>query len=435
MSDLRHRWPAACTIITCNYLSDARVLAASYLRHHPGARFYTLVIDGLPDAPECAHPDAGVMISAAELELPFLSALYFKCNATELCCTAKPALIRLLFSKYKEREVIYLDSDILVMRRFDEAVGALSGTNIVLTPHLLQPIPLDGRRPSEEDILRAGSFNLGFLAVRNSPVTADLLEWWQARMQGGCFIEASGGLLTDQRWYDLVPSLYSGSTLRDETYNVAYWNLHSRRLERRGEVFTVNGRPLAFFHFSGFDAREPEVLSRHQDRIGIEPGTALSALRDLYVDSLKQQGFDIIRRLKYGYGRFDNGVPVSIPMRNLYNSLTEGQRQAFGDPFHTAEDGSFFRWATRPDGASTLSPFLKSIYALRRDLQAAFPDVEGKHREPFLRWALTDGARELDGGDSWKRGRKSASSRVPLLYHNSGFQSCGAHSRLPGERL
>ena len=395
MSDPRHSWPAACTVITSNYLSDARVLAASYLQHHPGARFYTLVIDGLPDDSECAHPDAGVMISAEDLELPFLSDLYFKCNATELCCTAKPALIRLLFNRYKEREVIYLDSDILVMRRFDEAIGALACSNIVLTPHLLQPIPLDGRRPGDEDILAAGSFNLGFLAVRNSTVTANLLEWWQSRMQGGCIIEASGGLLTDQRWYDLVPSLFGGFTLRDETYNVAYWNLHSRRLERRGEMFTVNGRPLAFFHFSGFDAREPELLSRHQDRIGIEPGTALSALRDRYVASLKRQGFDTIRNWRYGHGRFDNGVTVSAPMRNLYNSLSDGERQAFGDPFRTAGEDSFFRWATRPDGASTLSPFLKSIYALRRDLQAAFPDVEGKHREAFLHWALTDGAKEL----------------------------------------
>ena len=35
----------ACTIISGNYLSHARVLAESFLEHNPGGRFVTLVID------------------------------------------------------------------------------------------------------------------------------------------------------------------------------------------------------------------------------------------------------------------------------------------------------------------------------------------------------------------------------------------------------
>jgi GT2 family glycosyltransferase len=387
------RFPAACTIISRNYLSDARVLAESYLKHHPGARFYTLVVDNLPD-----EADAGAgnhVIGPDELDLPYLPELYFKCNATELCITLKPPLMRLLLDRYNEPEVIYFDSDILVMRRLDELIGALSAANILLTPHLLKPIPLDGLLPSEQDILRAGAFNLGFIAVRRSEVARDFLHWWQERMRDGCFIEASGGLLTDQRWNDLTPSLFSATSLRDETYNVAYWNLHSRPIERDGQAFLVNGRPLAFFHFSGFDPREPAVLSKHQNRTRVEKGSGLSRLLDLYAWLQKRHGFDATRQWKYGYGSFDNGATVSSPMRNVYNSLAESQRKAFGDPFRTAGDDSFFAWATRPDSASTLSPFLKSLYALRPDLAAAFPDVEGKHREAFLKWAGTDGASEF----------------------------------------
>ena len=40
---------AACTIVARNYLSQARILAQSYLEHEPNGRFYILVVDGLPE--------------------------------------------------------------------------------------------------------------------------------------------------------------------------------------------------------------------------------------------------------------------------------------------------------------------------------------------------------------------------------------------------
>ena len=157
----------------------------------------------------------------------------------------------------------------------------------------------------------------------------------------------------------------------------------------------MNGRPIAFFHFSGFNPAEPAVLSKHQNRIRIEKGSALSSLLDLYVTLQKHHGFDATRKWHYGFGRFDNGAAVTAPMRQLYNSLPLEQCEQFGNPFHASGADSFFAWATRPDSASTLSPFLKSIYALRRDLHTAFPDIEGKHRDGFLHWAATDGAIEF----------------------------------------
>jgi hypothetical protein len=35
----------ACTIVARNYLPHARVLTASFLRHHPDGTFYVLLID------------------------------------------------------------------------------------------------------------------------------------------------------------------------------------------------------------------------------------------------------------------------------------------------------------------------------------------------------------------------------------------------------
>src|SRR4051794_1605708 len=114
---MHNTFPAACAIISGNYLSDGRVVASSYLQHHPGARFYLLVVDTLPNG---IDPGPGVrLVDPHELDLPYFSELSFKYSPTELCCALKPTMLKLLLNKYGEQEVIYFDSDILVMRRLE----------------------------------------------------------------------------------------------------------------------------------------------------------------------------------------------------------------------------------------------------------------------------------------------------------------------------
>jgi GT2 family glycosyltransferase len=385
---------AACTIVSRNYLSHARIVAASYLEHHPGGRFYVLAVDDLPDGWDAGK---GVhVIGPNELSLPFSSELCFKYDVTELSTAVKPAFLSFLLDRYNEEQLIYLDPDILVMRRFEELMACLPAADIVLTPHLLKSIPQDGRRPTEQDILMAGAYNLGFIAVRKSQTTQDFLSWWQMRLKDGCFVDVAQGLMTDQKWIDLVPGLFGATILKDDSYNIAYWNIHSRQIERQGQQFFVNGRPLTFYHFSGFNPAEPEVFSKHQDRTQVVTGTGLSDLLDLYVELHYQNGFATSRKWKYGYGYFDNGVKISLPMRRAYWNLGEVERAAFGDPFRTDTPNSFLRWATDP--ASTddqYSPFLRALYELRPDVAAAYPDIRGKDRDEFLEWVSTSGPREF----------------------------------------
>ena len=71
-------------------------------------------------------------------------------------------------------------------------------------------------------------------------------------------------MFTDQRWVDFVPSFFEHHILKDPAYNVAYWNLHARDLTWDGSRYMVDGAPMRFFHFSGFEFEKPWLLSRHQ---------------------------------------------------------------------------------------------------------------------------------------------------------------------------
>ncbi len=226
------RSPAACTIIARNYLAQARTLAESFAKHEPGGRFYVLVIDGLPDGVEVG---ANVrVISPQELGIPDsdFKEMSFKYDARELSTAVKPSLLATLLSRYEE-EIIYFDPDILIFKPLDELMEILPHADIVLIPHLLDPIPLDGYWPRDQDILMSGAYNLGFIALRKSRQTKQFLLWWEQRLRDGCISDPCQGLMTDQKWIDLVPGLFPGAFIfRDETYNVAYWNLTSRAIKK-----------------------------------------------------------------------------------------------------------------------------------------------------------------------------------------------------------
>jgi glycosyltransferase involved in cell wall biosynthesis len=372
------------------------VLADSYLLHEPGARFYLLVVDDLP--PEVELPPGVQVVAPDELGLRSFFEMCFKYDITELCTAVKPALLSLLLTRYREPSILYFDPDILVLRPLDELKSVLAAADGVLIPHLLDPIPPDGYKPSEQDILIAGAYNLGFLALRASETSSRLLAWWADRLADACRVDPARGLFVDQRWMDLAPGLFpSLAIFRDPTYDVAYWNVHSRPPERRGSELRIADRPLAFFHFSGFDPRQPHTLSKHQTRTTVQPGSPLADLLKTYADLHRKRGHEVSSRWPYGYSRFSNGVPVSLVFRRLYLGLEAPRRQAFGNPFQVDGAASFFEWAVRPQAQlGGLNPFLEALYQVRTDLPGAFPDVRGRDREAFLAWARGPGAREMD---------------------------------------
>ena len=59
--------------------------------------------------------------------------------------------------------------------RLDEIDGLTREHGLVLIPHITSPLPRDGKRPSEADILISGTYNLGFLGVSFTERTLALL--------------------------------------------------------------------------------------------------------------------------------------------------------------------------------------------------------------------------------------------------------------------
>lgn len=322
---------AACTIIAKNYLPFARVLASSWNRYHPGAPLFVLLLDS-PAGYFAAEKEGFKSVLVTELDIPNLNGFLFKYTILEASTAVKPYFLRYLFRHYSVEKLLYLDPDILLFGALDDLSNRLHNADVLLTPHLLSPLPNDGRRQTDHDILKSGTYNLGFIGLRNGITAQRLLQWWTGKVYHNCLVSLENNLFVDQRWMDLVPGMFDGvEIVRDPGYNMAYWNLHERSVTL-GDPVMVNGRPLHFFHFSGFDATRPSIVSKHQDRFQMGDIGDTAKLYLGYRELLMENGWDEVRGWKYDHNFFANGVPIPEAARRYYWSLGPRADQ-YGNPF------------------------------------------------------------------------------------------------------
>jgi len=388
------------TIVSRNYLSYARVLASSIKKYHPNTKIYVLLVDknvGIDVKQENFE-----LFEIERLKIKNIKTLLFKYNILELSTAVKPFFIEYLFKELRFNNVIYFDPDILIVNKINHVFSILSRYSIVLTPHITKPL-MDGLEPDEIDFLKTGAFNLGFIALRNTKVARDFVDWWKDRLYSYCLCETDKGLFVDQKWADLIPNLFPDYfILREPGYNVAYWNLHERSLSIKKSLeknITVNSQPLYFFHFSGFVPEKIDYVSIHQNRFSLRNITGLKPLFEEYRALLYRNDYGHTKRFKYAYGTFENGVEINDFIRKIYFSFDDKKKKYFGDPFSVDNKSSFYNWLVSPrkitsPGSPFISNLFYEIYKSRKDLQAVFPNVFGNNLEGFLNWIISNGRYE-----------------------------------------
>lgn len=389
---------AACTVVSPNYLAFARVLSASYLAHHPGDRFFVLIVADTSDpAPFAGSTFEPVLLG--EIGLPELRAAAMRYDILELNTNVKPAFLQYLFQRYALEAVVYLDPDIAVYAPLSPVFDLLrAGASAVLTPHITEPVE-DGCSPSEQDHLYNGTYNLGFVALRRGEETDRLLAWWSARCLMLGFSEGRTGLFVDQKWMNLAPGLFAGvAILRDAGCNVAYWNLQERRLETTGgtnaETYLVNEAvPLRFFHFSGIDPENAAQLSRNTDRFTLADRPDLHALFAEYRVALARARGTGAETVAYGFDRLSDGTVITRLARRIF-SVHEARWRG-SDPFDAA--GPFARFARRlglvagrqAPGKNTwreFDPRDRRVLAVHRLLRAALRLLGPNRYELLMRY-------------------------------------------------
>ena len=397
---------AICTIIAKNYLAYARVLADSFRQYNPAVDIYVLVIDKIEGYIDPSSEDFNIA-TIEDINDPQVLQLLFKYDVLESSTAVKPFFMDYLLTKYSLTKLIYFDPDILFTAGVDELWSLLNQHPVLLTPHILDPIvTIDRYAQMEMDVLRCGIYNLGFLAIYNCDDTRKFLEWWKVRLNCYCSKDIPP-LFVDQKWINLLPTYMANvHIVRDPGYNVAWWNLFNRKVSVNRGLVTVNGSPLKFYHFSGFDLNNIDQISKNQGQYTLKDFPELKPLFYKYLDLILAHGHASVMGWPYHYDYFDNETHIADVIRHLYLSLyREHKTDKFkANPFLTAE-GSFYEWLnTMIDSANSacrITNLWYEIYKSRPHLQEAYRNIAGDEKEAFCQWCATEGKKEFDLDDAF----------------------------------
>ncbi len=383
------------TIVSKNYISCARVLADSFLLNHPGSKFYVVLVDkndGYIDPDQ----ENFELLELQDIRIPRIDIFPYQYNILELNTAVKPFALKQLLETEELDKLAYIDPDITVYQALDKVWDNLEDHSIVITPHMREPFN-DTAHPSELGIIQSGTYNLGFIGLRNNSDAIKLLNWWSERLYLNCVVDIPRGLFTDQKWIDLVPAYFEKTyILRCPSYNIAYWNLHERTLTVKNSKYFVDGEPLSFFHFSGYDPRKPYLLSKHQNRHDISESHALTAICNDYASRLFKHGLSETKKWPYAFKILPNGVDNTNEINKVVRRCIE-QHISFPSPTNEVEE--FCEFLLKPNrrifGTQT-SPIFHAVLDSRPDVVSHYQNAFNDANDPgFRSWLNGSGAVEM----------------------------------------
>ncbi|MCF7970204.1 MAG: hypothetical protein K9L22_03440 [Methylococcaceae bacterium] len=314
-----------------NYIPKVRILFNSLRKHHPEWKLHLALADELRLSIDLSNEPFDEIIPISELEIPSWRGWAFCHTIVELATAIKPFTLARLLSLPNTDKVIYLDPDMVVFSRLDDILAALDEANIVLTPHQTNPEKtLTAVMDNEICSLKHGIYNLGFVGVAATDVGKEFADWWSKRLYHFCRADIPNGLFTDQRWIDFVPAFFDGVTImRSARHNVATWNLTTRKLSNdMTNSYLVNGQPLGFYHFTGFDSGAHLFMATKNSSGNV----SVQKLIEWYTNQLQQFATDPLAKEPWAFGFYSDGTPISQAQRVVYRERVDLQR-AFPDPF------------------------------------------------------------------------------------------------------
>lgn len=310
----------AFTSFSYSYLNRARVWAKSLRKHHPDWVIWAVITDMEPPGFkfDIKNEPFDRAITAEDLFGAETEQWLFGHDIVEACTAVKGRALQYILSLEEVEKVMYFDPDTAVFNSMNPIVELLNNYSIALTPHQIdqeQTSDVAAIQDNEIGSLKWGIFNLGFLAVNNDFEARRFATWWADRLYGYCYDEVASGLFVDQKWCNLIPCFFDRVIIiRDPGYNVASWNLSTRKLSFTpdGEL-KVNGSLLRFFHFTKL-GRLGDLMTAKYAKENIEVYELWATYRRWISENSESQ----IPPDYWYYKCFDNKVPITKEWRKIY---------------------------------------------------------------------------------------------------------------------
>jgi hypothetical protein len=238
---------AYCTVLTKAFVPRAVALQKSIRHHCPDALFIYYCVDNATAAQlQALDLDRAMIVAPAVYETEQLGRLKTILKTNEYCWSCKPVVLRHALNSYDGLDwAVWLDADMFVFGKLDQALADAGEADVALTPHAFSLPEFKRYEPV------VGRFNAGFVAFRNSQGGRAALDWWLTRCLEGCPAVPIDGKYADQKYLDEIPVKFSRVAELHSGVNAAPWNIFDKKIESRGGQIVISGYPLLLYHFQG----------------------------------------------------------------------------------------------------------------------------------------------------------------------------------------
>jgi hypothetical protein len=266
------------------------------------------LVDGL-DWPE-VHP-----IDLDELEAwePHLPAARADRTLVEYFWTCTPTLIAYVLSQLAAGELVtYVDADLFFYASLEPIYAELGQCSILIHGH---------RYAAENAYMAAdsGVYNVGLVAFRADERGWAALRWWQAACLAACYLRPEEGFCGDQKYLDDWPERFEGVHVLAHTgAGLAPWNSTQYHYEKRQGHLHVDGQPLIFHHFHGF-----QIVSQYlfNQRNYVPPWALRASVYQVYIHALQEA----LARLRLRQPDFRAGLLGRLPLWKLVREALYGR--------------------------------------------------------------------------------------------------------------
>lgn len=216
----------------------------------------------------------------------------------EQVLASRPAFFKFLIKNMHYHSVLHVGADVMFYSISDWLFDAYKEFDTAATPHSCAPYPDDGLRPHELQVHQTGYFNSDFVMYNGTKTTLDFLDF-QIKEHNKCFgVDLSSGYFYDQVWLSFLPFYTECKIIKDPRINVAYYNMHERRVirtEKDQYWVQIVEMPnvlyqLVCFQFTGYNPTEPSNLSKYNKRGRLVTPDVVNLCIE-YNDKLREAGW------------------------------------------------------------------------------------------------------------------------------------------------
>lgn len=256
---------ALCFVFDQNYVNQGKHAILSAKKYNPN---HTTIL--LTDYKKEKISD--IQLSPKDIDLP----------NDHWLLVGRIALVEFVIKNLEYNTAIFIDGDTYSYNSFDDLQSETENHSLVVLPHITEPLPEDNFFPQNRTISFAGNYNTGVWSASEKGLS--FISWWKNQTQKYPVTMPEVGLIAEQGWLRFAPDFNDNIKIfRHPGYNVAYWNIKQRFIEKKENTYLINNEKLCIMHFSGLNKDiNPINMSKFQNRFILDSNDIVFELYNSY---------------------------------------------------------------------------------------------------------------------------------------------------------